>query len=241
MDVNNIFKINRTLNYGRHLINDFLNEANKTPFNKILDVGAGRGDDLILAQNINPNCELHAIELFDEYKQNLIQKGIIVHALNIEKDKFPFPDESVDIVIANQIIEHLKELFWFFHETTRVLPVGGHLIIGVPNLASLHNRLLLAIGKQPTCIQNHSAHIRGYTKSDLTKLVEKCFPGGFSIQKFGGSNFYPFPAPIAKSLAWVFPNMAWSIFLLLKKEIAYNNEFIKHPVANQLETNFFLG
>lgn len=233
--------VNRSLNYGRHHINDFLRLANKKPVNAVLDVGAGWGNDLLLASNHNPTCALHAIEIDKTCQQSLEEKGMIVHPLNIEHDKFPFKNESIDIVIANQIIEHLKEIFWFFHEVTRVLPVGGSFIIGVPNLASLHNRLLLALGKQPTCIQNHSAHVRGYTKSDLIKLFKICFPGGYSLQKFGGSNFYPFPPLIAKPLASLFPNMAWSIFMILKKEREYNNEFLTHPRIHQLETNFFLG
>jgi len=237
--LNNV--IDRSLNYGRHLISHFLSVANQRPIKIVLDIGAGWGSDLLLARTHNPSCELHAIEVNPEYQQGLKQKGIMVHPLNIEHDKFPFPNESVDVVIANQILEHVKEIFWIFHEATRVLRVGGHFIIGVPNLASLHNRLLLALGKQPTCIQNHSAHVRGYTKSDLLKFLRICFPDGYSLKGFGGSNFYPFPSFLAKPLASLLPNMAWGIFLMLKKERAYDNEFITHPVAHQLETNFYLG
>jgi len=88
-------------------------------------------------------------------------------------------------------------------------------VLGVPNLASLHNRLLLVIGKQPTSIQNSSAHVRGYTKSDILKLLR--IYGGYEVIVFKGSNFYPFPLLLAKPLAKCFPNMAWSIFFLLKK------------------------
>jgi SAM-dependent methyltransferase len=237
--LNNV--IDRSLNYGRHVISDFLSAANHNPMNVVLDVGAGLGGDLRLARDHNPSCELHAIEVYPEYQRALEQERIIVHPLNIERDPFPFPDESVDVVIANQILEHVKEIFWVFHEATRVLRAGGHFIIGVPNLASLHNRLLLAFGRQPTCLQNHSAHVRGYTKSDLLAFLSMCFPGGYSLRKFGGSNFYPFPPFMAKPLASLFPNMAWGIFLMIRKERAYTNEFIVHPGAHQLETNFYLG
>lgn len=233
--------IDRSLNYGRHLISHFFSLANHASMKVILDVGAGQGCDLLLARVHNPAAELHAIELYPEYQRALKENGMIVHPLNIERDTFPFADESVDVVIANQILEHVKEIFWVFHEATRVLRVGGFLFIGVPNLASLHNRLLLAIGKQPTCIQNHSAHVRGYTKSDLLKFLTVSFPWGYGLRKFGGSNFYPFPPMIATPLASLFPNMAWGIFLMLQKERAYQNEFVTHPVAQRLETNFYLG
>ena len=207
----------------------------------ILDVGAGGGGDLLCARSYNPSCELHAIEVYPPYQQTLERSGIIVHPVDIERERFPFPNESVDVVIANQVLEHLKEIFWVFHEATRVLQVGGYFIIGVPNLASLHNRFLLALAKQPTCLQNHSAHVRGYTKSDMLAFLRTCFPDGYRLKRFGGGNFYPFPPFLAKPLAVLLPNMAWGIFLMLQKERSYENEFIRYPATQQLETNFYLG
>ncbi len=137
-------------------------------------------------------------------------------------------------MIANQVLEHTKELFWIFHETTRSLKEGGYFIIGVPNLASFHNRLLLAIGRQPSQINSASAHVRGFTKPDLVGFVNDCFPGGYELVRFGGSNFYPFPSSVAKPLAAVFPSLSWGIFLMFKKTATYNGEFKEFPVVNQL-------
>jgi ubiquinone/menaquinone biosynthesis C-methylase UbiE len=233
--------IDRSLNYGRHLIEKYLQTLNVASVDVALDIGAGHGDDLLLVRKYHPSAKFHAFEIHPPYQDQLTKQNIDVHSVNIERDVFPFPNESVDVIIANQILEHVKEIFWIFHEASRVLKVGGSFIIGVPNLASLHNRILLAIGKQPTCIQNNSAHIRGYTKKDLLNLNQICFPDGYSLERFGGSNFYPFPAIIAKPFAAIFPNMAWGIFLLIKKHKQYNGEFINFPNIHQLETNFFLG
>lgn len=233
--------IDRSLNYGRHLIGKYLASASHDSMNVVLDLGAGRGSDLLLARDHNPACQLHAIEVHPEYQKELRRKGIVVHPMNIERDRFPFRNGSVDVVMANQILEHLKEIFWVLHEATRVLRIGGQLIIGVPNLASLHNRLLLALGKQPTCLQNRSAHVRGYTKSDLVRLLGTCFPDGYNLKQFGGSNFYPFPPLVARPLAAMFPTMAWGIFLMFQKQRTYVREFLEHPAMYRLETNFFLG
>lgn len=234
--------IDRSLNYGRHHIKAFLSSS--MPFNTVLDIGAGKGDDLMLVSDIGwiqNTCQKYALEAYDEYAKILTEKSIKVYAKNIERDIFPFDDASIDVVIANQILEHTKELFWIFHEITRILPIGGKLIIGVPNLASLHNRLLLLLGKQPTPIQTNSAHIRGFTKGDILKYVESCFPGGYELKAFGGSNFYPFPPMIARPLARFFPTMAWGIFLLLEKQRDYQREFLDYPVVQRLETNFYVG
>lgn len=231
--------INRSLNFGRHHIKNYLSTAGR--YNTILDLGAGQGDDLLTAREIHSQATLHAIEIFSEHANILREKGITVYSLNIEKDVFPFADSSIDIIIANQIFEHTKEIFWILHEVSRVLPVGGKLILGVPNLAALHNRVLLAIGRQPSALKNNSAHIRGFTKGDMLNLLESCFPSGYKLKKFGGSNFYPFPAIIAKPLAMIFPTMAWGIFFMFEKRRDYRDEFIKFPISERLETNFYVG
>jgi len=52
--------------------------------------------------------------------------------LDIEKDKFPFKDDSVDYIEANHFIEHLHDVKHFFNECHRVLKVGATMEITVP-------------------------------------------------------------------------------------------------------------
>jgi SAM-dependent methyltransferase len=231
--------IDRSLNYGRHHVRNFL--IRSQPFQSVLDLGAGNGSDLFLASEINPSASRIAIELYPpniERLQGLVSRVI---PIDIEYERLPFGPGEIDVVIANQVLEHTKEIFWIFHEVTRILPVKGKFIIGVPNLAALHNRLLLLTGHQPSPVKTASAHVRGFTKRDLMHFVDCCFPAGYRLAGFGGSNFYPFPASIAKPLASLFPGMAWGIFLLLEKTREYTDEFLRYPTVNQLETNFYLG
>lgn len=233
--------IDRSLNYGRHHIAGFLRETGD--LKRVLDLGAGQGDDLNIAHQVCPTAELAAVESYPPYAERLSSKGIIVHPLNIERDMLPYDNGQIDAVIANQILEHTKEIFWIFHEVTRILMGGGggKFIIGVPNLASFHNRILLALGRQPSPIKTASAHVRGFTKNDILHFVNACFPGGYRLTGFGGSNFYPFPPVLAKPLAKLFPTLAWGIFLMLEKQRPYEREFLNFPLHNRLETNFFLG
>lgn len=232
--------IDKSLNYGRPLIQGFL-EKSIPPYAVVVDLGAGHGDDLELARQFSNSARLCAVECWPPYVQELEAKGVEVAPLNIERDKLPFQNESVDVVIANQVLEHAKEIFWIFHEVSRVLKVGGVFIIGVPNLASLHNRLLLAMGRQPTVIKNASAHVRGFTKQDLFNFANQPFHDGYKMIGYGGSNFYPFPPVLAKPLARIFPSMAWGMFMSLRKSRLYNEEFLKFPISEKLETNFYLG
>jgi SAM-dependent methyltransferase len=192
------------------------------PYRDVLDIGAGRGYDLEIALEVEPAARLLALEAFAPSVAVLRERGVEVHAVDIEREPFPLPPESVDVIIAT-----LRE--------------GGRLLIGVPNLASLHNRILLLIGRQPTSIRNRLAHVRGFTKGDLEALVEAGFPGGYRLREFRGANFYPFPPFAANPLARALPTMAWGIFLDFEKVRPYGREFLEYPVREQLETNFYLG
>lgn len=231
--------IDRSLNYGRHHIARFTKGA--APFATVLDIGAGLGADLMLARDACPTSALHAIEVYPPYQEKLRDLGVEVCALDLEKDPMPFEDHSVDIVIANQILEHVKEVFWIFHEISRILKPGGHFILGVPNLASLHNRFLLGIGRQPTIIKNNSAHVRGWTKHDMVRFVSTCAPGTYRLNGFGGGNFYPFPGAVAKPLSAIFPNASWAVFMDFVKDGDYKDSFLKWPTEQNLETNFYTG
>ena len=169
---------------------------------------------------------------------NLESKKIKTYQIDIETTSLPFHDESVDLVICNQILEHTKELFYILHDINRVLKIGGHFIVGVPNVASLHNRICLLFGKHPTQFKACSAHIRCFSKNDFLLFLEECFPGGNMLVRFSGSQFYPFPRYVSRKLASLFPTMAFSIFFLIQKQKKYNSSFIEYPVKANLETNF---
>ncbi|HFK5512473.1 SAM-dependent methyltransferase [Elizabethkingia anophelis] len=231
--------VDKRLNYGRNHIKNFT--TNIADNSIIVDIGAGFGDDLLTIKSNNPNVQLEAVEAYRPFHEGLKNKGIRVHHVNIERGILPFEDQSVDVILCNQILEHCKEIWWILHEISRVLKVGGLLIVGVPNLASLHNRFLLLFGHQPTAIQNNSAHVRGYTKNDFIKFLNSGFENGYSLKDFGGGNFYPFPPGIAKVLARFFPKMAVGIFFKFYKEKTYKNSFLSYPMNRRLQTNFYVG
>jgi ubiquinone/menaquinone biosynthesis C-methylase UbiE len=113
--------IDRQLNYGRAIITRYLQQS--APYQTVLDIGAGTGTDLKAARAVWKNCTAIAIEVYEPYVNQLQQAGFKVIRANIEKDQLPLDDVSIDVVIANQILEHTKEVFWIFHEISRVLSV----------------------------------------------------------------------------------------------------------------------
>jgi SAM-dependent methyltransferase len=159
--------------------------------------------------------ELHGIECHPPNAKYAAQQGIVVKSLDMERERFPYPDASFDLVVANQIIEHTKEIFFIFSEISRVLKTGGLAIIGVPNLASLHNRVALLLGLQPPAIRVLGPHVRGFTRDALREF----FVAGdfFALEDFAGANFYPLPPPTSKWMARLFPGLAVSSFYKLRR------------------------
>jgi len=99
-----------------------------------------------------------------------------------------FP-EGLDYIFAGEFIEHLYDDKKFAAECFEKLTPGGYLILTVPNLHYLLNRIMLPFGKIPffTIAQGHY-HV--YTKSIIFGVLEGA---GFKIGKLISSHVL-FPA-----------------------------------------------
>ena len=243
------------LNYGRPIIAGWaaralVDAAPNTSDLHILDPGCGHGTDLLNCRQAYsylleredilaaPRLHLHGVENYPPYVEDCKQAGIHVESVDIERDPWPFADASMDVIICNQVLEHVKEVFWMFAEFSRILKTGGRLILGTPNLASFHNRMLLLFGQHPTAQQSFSAHVRSFTLPDQKTLAEK--GGFFRFEKRAGSNFYPFPPFMSKPLAKVLPGMAWGLFTCYER--TQNREPYLEYMAEELadlETPFY--
>lgn len=86
------------------------------------------------------------------------------------EEKLKIKKNSVDIVFALEIIEHLFDTDFFLSEIHRVLKPSGILILSTPNLASLQNRLRLLLGRYPKYLEyskKGAGHIHLYTPNVL--------------------------------------------------------------------------
>ncbi|MDI6820376.1 MAG: class I SAM-dependent methyltransferase [Candidatus Hodarchaeaceae archaeon] len=85
----------------------------------------------------------------DEYGvEQAREKGIeaIKHDANA---KFPHEDDSFDVVVSNQVLEHLWNTDGFFSEIRRILDPGGYAVISTANLSSFHNLAFMGLGMMP--------------------------------------------------------------------------------------------
>ena len=108
--------------------------------------------------------------------------------LDISKDKLPFQGNSIDLITAFEIIEHLINPDHMLREAYRVLRKGGYLLLSTPNLASWANRIAMLLGYQPYNVETSTeiyagvlikwkglrpiGHIRAYTLKALKELLD---------------------------------------------------------------------
>ncbi len=231
------------LNYGRGIIAAMASRQaeriRSSPF-RVLDLGLGSGADL---ENIRAALAGREVALcgVDSYEPNIRragERGVEVWPLDIEREKLPVADAALDLVVANQVLEHTKELFWIAFEACRVLKSGGALLVGVPNLASLHSRAMLALGMQPSPIDVLGPHVRGFTRGGFTRFVEE--GGFFEVAEVRGSNFYPLPKPLAKIAARVWAGGAVSLFFRCQRT-SKEGSFLEVLDQKFFETPFFRG
>ena len=224
--------------YGRHILEKVIKNKD---IKVCVDIGCGGCQDLLIIRENNPKAELFGIDFAFKDINKFNDLAVKPCVLNIEKDKLPFNDKSVDFIIANQVLEHTKEIFWINNEIFRWLKIGGIFFLGVPNVLSLHNRIGMLFGCHPTCCKNISAHVRVFSKKDVSLFYKSIGNDFCDIEKVYGSQFYPFSKNIARFLSILFPSLAVANFYVIKKTGEYEGEFVKWPKENSLETNYFLG
>ena len=157
----------------------------------------------------------HGVEVFAEQAARARQRGIDVAVLDLESQPFPWATGSMDVVIANQVLEHLKNVWLPMSEMFRVTRVGGRMIVAVPNLASLHNRLLFALGRQPTAIRTFGPHVRGFTFHEFRRFVSH--GGGLEIEHAEGVGLYPLPASWGRVPVRVWPDAGVITVIVARK------------------------
>jgi len=89
-----------------------------------------------------------------------------------------------DVVFAGEVIEHIFDDRNFLKQLYAALKPGGVLVLTVPNLFFLFNRLTFAFGKMPR-FAYLAAHYHFYDKKTITQMVRDC---GFSVLRVASSH-----------------------------------------------------
>src|SRR5690242_3042039 len=102
---------------------------------RYLDCGCDDGSFTLEVARVLEPREILGIEIDEAAAEQARAHGIKVVGKDLN-DPFPLPDDHLDLVTANQVIEHLVDTDGFVREIHRVLKPGGYAVVSTNNLAS---------------------------------------------------------------------------------------------------------
>lgn len=145
---------------------------------RCLDVGCARLTFLRSVKNVY--AERHGIDIvpFPNWSNH---PDILTSVCNLDEKDLPFPDHHFDAVVMLMVLEHVFNPFHAVRELRRVCKGNGHVVIGVPNIASIKNRLSLLRGQMPITSADFSFfedawdgyHLHNFSRASLNWLLQR--------------------------------------------------------------------
>jgi SAM-dependent methyltransferase len=186
---------------------------------RILDLGCGDGATTVEISGSVGATSITGIERHDASRAAARVRGI--DAIDADLDQaLPLSEGSFDVVVSNQVIEHLSDTDRFVAEIHRVLVPGGLAVVSTENMASWHNIAALVLGFAPFSANNYSntvyplgnplsihqgdvlalhdgmVHRRIFTTTSLRAL----FTGhGFDVRAVLGAGYHPLPPAFGRA------------------------------------------
>ena len=148
---------------------------------RILDNGAGLGTYLEACGRVNPDSLRIGLEIeFDRAVEALERADGI--ALGVG-ERLPFADDTFDLILSNEVIEHVADDRAYAAEMARVLRPGGRIALFAPNRwypveqhgiywrGEYHFGNKPLVNYLPDPLRNHLApHVRTYSAGALRHL-----------------------------------------------------------------------
>jgi hypothetical protein len=142
-------------------------------------------------------------------------------SINVERDPLPYPNETFDVVLFCEVIEHLTQDPTFaLAELHRVLKPDGYLLVTTPNVFRVQH-LLYMMGGRHNLFHPYSGHgvygrhQREYGMGELTDLVQGC---GYTVVQAEIANFEPSTNWVERSAKQLWRHRRDNLFLLARRQ-----------------------
>jgi methionine biosynthesis protein MetW len=217
---------------NRRVILDLLEPSGAA---SVIDMGCGDGSFTVKIGERIGTAAISGIEVDEESVRLGEQKQLKIIRADLNQ-ALPLESASLDVVVSNQVIEHLWLTDLFLKEIHRVLKPGGYAVISTPNLATWQNIAAIIWGyqlfatgicdevslgnpwsplyRQPTRGGAPASHHRVFTYRGLKELLEH---HRFKIEKIVGVGYFPLPTRAARLISRLDPRHAMYLTVKVSK------------------------
>ena len=133
---------------------------------RVLDLGCRYG---ALTRAYLDGNEIVGVDVDREALAEAAKLGIETRWADVE-EPLEFEDESFDVVVAGELLEHLRDPAAVVREAHRVLRSGGTFVGSVPNAYRLKNRLRFLAGRRP---EDDPTHLHLFRPTDVRALLSE--------------------------------------------------------------------
>jgi SAM-dependent methyltransferase len=135
------------------------------PGRQVLDLGCRDG---ALTRAYAGENEIVGVDADREALVEAEKLGIETRWADLD-EALPFGDATFDVVVAGELLEHLRDPRRVVSEVLRVLRPGGTFVGSVPNAYRLKNRLRFLLGRKP---ENDPTHLHMFASHDVHALLD---------------------------------------------------------------------
>lgn len=209
-----------------------------------LDLGSGHGRFMNLVSKKFRNVRAKGIDLSKKEVDlaKKLHRDVILG--DFENEGIKLKPESVDIIFAGEVIEHVYDPDFFLSEANKALKKGGYLMMTTPNLCAWFNRILMIFGIQPLFLEPSTkskligagilkkfkkesqpvGHVRIFTLEALKDLLKE---NGYQLLTVKGYIYdtgFPRQIQSLDKLFRPFPTLSAGFVLLAKKIRSVNSQ-----------------
>ena len=127
--------------------------------------------------------EVIGVDRLEKALERAAARGIKTRLVDLDDAALNFPDGHFDCVLAGEVLDYLFDPDAMVEDLRRLIKPGGKLIVTVPNLAGLGNRMLLLFGCPPYSLEvrpSQGGYWRYFTFDTIYELLRD---HGFRIER----------------------------------------------------------
>jgi SAM-dependent methyltransferase len=136
------------------------------PGRRVLDLGCRDGT---LTQAYLEGNEIVGVDADRDALVEAARLGIETRWADLDRP-LDFAEATFDVVVAGELLEHLRDPQRVVSEINRVLRPGGTFVASVPNAYRLKGRLLFLFGRPP---ENDPTHLQMFSAADVRALLSR--------------------------------------------------------------------